>query len=145
MSFRKQQVESLLKRTVSQVLARQISDPRIVGMVSITHVDVSPDLHEALVYVSILPEKYQKRTIAGLRHATGHIYTLVRKAVALKTVPRLDFRLDESIKKEAAIFDAIQRGLAQEGPKPSADDDADAQATSQTPQETSPEDHDREE
>ncbi len=114
MNVRKLQIESTLKRAVSEVLTRQISDPRIVGLISITHVDVSPDLHEAYVYVSVLPEQHQKRTLAGLRHATGYIHQLVKKAVALKTVPRLDFRVDESLKKEAVVLAAIQRAKAKD-------------------------------
>jgi ribosome-binding factor A len=145
MSFRKQQVESLLKRAISQVLARQISDPRIAGLVSITRVDISPDFHDAFIYISVIPEKYQKRTVAGLRNAKGHIFNLVRKAVALKTVPNLDFRLDVSLKKESEVLDAIRRGIEHEKPLEPAAEDEDGPDETQTPQEPSPEDEDREE
>ena len=114
MSYRKQQVESTLKRVVSQILIRRLSDPRITGMVSITRVDVSPDKHNATVYVSVIPEKYQHRSLSGLRHATGHIHSLVKSAVAMRIVPRLRFELDESLKKQADIFEAIDRGLEQD-------------------------------
>jgi len=114
MSHRKEQVQSTLKRAISQVLATQISDPRIVGMISVTQIDISPDLRNAKVYVSVLPEKYQKRSVHGLRHAAGHIYSLVCKVVALRIVPKLDFRLDESLKKQNAVFDDIRRGLEQD-------------------------------
>lgn len=111
MSHRKEQVQSTLKRAISQVLARQISDPRIVGMISITQIDISPDLRNAKVYVSVLPEKYQQRSVHGLRHAASHIYSLVCKVVALRIVPKLDFRLDESLKKQDAVFEDIRRGI----------------------------------
>src|SRR5688500_10661993 len=114
MSIRKLQIESTLKRAVSQVLSRGLSDPRIAGLVSVTRLEVSPDLHDAYVYVSVIPEKYEKRTLAGLRHASAHIHSMVFKAVDLKGVPRLDFRLDTGLKKEAAVLDAIRRGLSQE-------------------------------
>ncbi len=110
MSHRKQQVESLLKRVVSDVLTRKLSDPRVIGLVSVTRVEVSPDLHEATVSVSVLPEKRQRKTLSGLRHAAGHIHSLVCKAVQMRVVPHLAFRLDESIKKQDAVFDAIQQG-----------------------------------
>ena len=109
MSHRTAQVESILRRTISEVLQRRISDPRIQGLVSITQVSVSPDLRNATVDVSVLPDKYEKRTIAGLKHASGHIQALVRKEVRLRTVPTLEFRLDESLKRQGEVYDAIQR------------------------------------
>lgn len=120
MTIRKQQVESVLKRAISQVLARQISDPRISGMVSVTHVDVSPDLHEAFVYVSVLPERHEKRTLYGLRHAAGYIQSLVIRSVKMRQVPNLEFRLDSSLKKQAEVLDAIRRGMEKQSEAPAA-------------------------
>ena len=114
MSYRNKQIESTLKRAICQVLARRLSDPRVVGMVSVTHVDVSPDRRNAFVYVSILPDKYEKRSIQGLNGAAGHIYSLVCKHVAMRTVPKLEFRLDASLKKQEDIYDAIRRGIDQD-------------------------------
>lgn len=112
MSHRIQQIESTLRRALAEVLQSKIADPRIVGLVSITKLTVAPDLKNAYVYVSILPEKYERRTIAGLRHATRHIQRLAREKVALRVVPHLDFRLDESLKKQAALEQAIREGVS---------------------------------
>ncbi|MEX0774074.1 MAG: 30S ribosome-binding factor RbfA [Phycisphaeraceae bacterium] len=109
MSHRAAQVESALRRAISEVLGRRISDPRIVGLVSVTRVKVSPDLHDAYVYVSVLPVEHQALTVQGLRHATRYIHSLVRDEVAMKSVPHLDFRADDSLKKQAEVFDAIRR------------------------------------
>ena len=109
MSHRKSQIESTLQRAISQMLSRRLSDPRIVGMVSVTRVEVTPDRHEAHVFVSVMPEKYQNKTVAGLRHATKHIHSLLCKAVQMRAVPHLVFQLDPSLKKQAAVFDAISR------------------------------------
>jgi len=114
MSFRKQQVESLLKRTISELLIRKVSDPRIEGMVSVTSVDVSPDLSQATVRVSVLPQKHEKTTVAGLNHAAAYIHGLVRKAVSLRTVPHLTFRLDSELKKQASVLQAIHDAMARE-------------------------------
>lgn len=111
MTKRIEQVESTLRRAIAEVLQRQISDPRIEGLVSITRVKVSPDLREAYVHVSVLPEKHQKKTLYGLRHAAIHIQALVRKKVALRVVPHLDFRLDTSLKKQAEVMGAIQQAI----------------------------------
>jgi len=114
MSYRKQQVESTLKRVISEILVRRLSDPRIHGLVSVTHVDVSPDWRTAWVYVSVLPQEHESRSFHGLRHAAGRIQALLRKAVSMRSVPRLEFRLNDALKKEAAVLDAIRRGIDQD-------------------------------
>ena len=118
MTHRLAQIESTLHRAISEVLARRMSDPRLAGLISVTKVTVSPDLHDAYIYVSVLPEQHQRRALLGLRHAATHIHRLVTKAVAMRTVPHLDFRVDETLKKQAVVFDAIQRGLNRESPLP---------------------------
>ena len=147
MSFRKQQVESVLRRAISELLVRKISDPRIVGMVSITQVDVSPDLSQATVHVSVLPQKHEKTTAAGLNHASAYIHSLVKKAVSLRTVPHLYFKLDHEIKKQSAVMAAISRGVAREGgqaeddpPASSAGDDQGQRISSDARQGASPSD-----
>lgn len=109
MSYRKQQVESTLQRAVSKLVG-QLSDPRVTGLVSVTRVDLTPDGHSAFVYVSVIPEEHQKRVMAGLSHAVGHIQKQLRDEVVMRYVPRLEFRLDASLKKQSEVWDAISRG-----------------------------------
>jgi ribosome-binding factor A len=115
MNHRIAQIESTLKRALAIVLSQQLSDPRLVGMVSITRLTVSPDLHDAYVYVSIMPDRYEKRTMFGLRHATGHIHALLCRAVQMRSVPHLDFRLDQSLKHQAQVDLALRRAAARGG------------------------------
>jgi len=116
MSHRKAQIEAQLKRVLSTVLAHELSDPRVTGMVSVTHVDVAPDLHEAFVYVSILPQEHESKTMHGLKHAAGHIHTLAFKRMALRRVPKLVFRLDSSLKRSEEVFGAINKAMKRTGP-----------------------------
>lgn len=116
MTQRTRQVESLLIRAISEVVYRHLSDPRMAGIVSVTKVDVTPDLSQAQIYVSVLPAKYQQRTIEALNHAAGYITSLLRKMVTLRAVPRLEFRSDKTLKRQATVLEAIQRGLAREQP-----------------------------
>ena len=111
MSHKIAQVEAELNKAISKVLQSKISDPRIRGMISITRMKVTKDMKKAFVHVSILPEQYQNLTVNGLNHARVHIQHLVRKEVALRIVPHLEFRLDESLKKQAAVFSAINEGM----------------------------------
>jgi len=117
MTHRIEQIESTLRKALAQVLQRKISDPRIRGLVSITEVDVSPDMKQAKVSVSVLPEEYGKRTVAGLRAADRHIQSEVKKLVALRLVPHLRFELDASLKKADEVFEALEQAQATEPEK----------------------------
>jgi len=111
---RTQQVESVLQRAISTLLAEKISDPRIMGMISVTEVSVSEDMRNATVRVSVLPQEYARRSLQGLRHARGYIHERLCRRVRMRTVPQLEFQLDESLKKQAEIFQAIRQGLERE-------------------------------
>ncbi|MFN3168432.1 MAG: 30S ribosome-binding factor RbfA [Phycisphaeraceae bacterium] len=113
MTHRIEQIESTLRKALAQVLQRKLSDPRIRGLVSITDVDVSPDMKHATVAVSVLPEAYARRTLAGLRAADRHIQSEVKRLVALRLVPHLWFELDASLKKAEEVFEAIDQGKQQ--------------------------------
>ncbi|MEX0885971.1 MAG: 30S ribosome-binding factor RbfA [Phycisphaeraceae bacterium] len=109
MTHRPDQVAAQLQRVIAEVLQRRIADPRIRGVISITQIKVSPDLRHATVMVSIMPVEHERVTMGGLRHAAGHIRSLVRKAVAIRSVPELEFKLDTSLKKQAEVFEALNR------------------------------------
>ncbi|MCC6578844.1 MAG: 30S ribosome-binding factor RbfA [Phycisphaeraceae bacterium] len=114
MSHRIPQVESALMRAVSQVISRGLADPRVSGLVSITKVQVSPDLSEAYIQVSVVPSERQDLTVAGLNSASKYIQSAVRALVSMRRTPRLQFRVDDSLKRQAAVYDAIREGLETE-------------------------------
>ncbi len=129
MSHRRQQLESTLQRAIAKVLSTGLADPRISGLISVTSVEVSPDLRNATVKVSILPETRQRTTFHGLRHASRHIQSLVGKELRTRTLPHLDFQLDESLKKQAQVLGAIREAMdqtqRQTGPEPGQGPEAD--------------------
>ena len=133
MSHRIAQVEATLKKAIAEVLQRDMADPRIDGFISITRVKISSDMRNATIFVSVMPEEKESKNIHGLRHATGHIRTLVLKKMATRTVPRFKFTLDESLKKQAAVMEAIHRGSDKTPPQqdeaPSSDDAGTPDAT----------------
>lgn len=114
MTIRQDKVSTVLRRAVSEVLQRRLADPRIRGLVSVTRIDVSPDLSEAFVYVSVLPAQFERRTMHGLRHAAGRVHVLVRDMVRIRSVPRFVFRLDETLKRQNEVLEAIRDGMARE-------------------------------
>lgn len=110
-SIRPDRIGSLLLRIIQERLVRGFADPRIRGLVSVTAVDVKPDLRSAIVRVSVMPTRFEKRTLAGLRSVTGILRREVRDQTSLRKVPELEFRIDDSIKRAAALDDAIREGL----------------------------------
>lgn len=125
MSTHVEQVESLIKRAVQTVLTRGLSDPRVRGLISVTKVKVSPDLANATVWVSVLPEEQAKLSLRGVQHAASHIRSQVSSMVAIRKTPRLSFQLDDSLKKQAAIHAAINQAVPQ-SPDEHEGDSADA-------------------
>ena len=77
------------------------------GLVSVTKVELSDDLGQARVYVSVLPAEHGTLTIHGLSHAAPRIRREVGRGARMKRLPRLSFHLDESIKKQAEIEAAL--------------------------------------
>jgi ribosome-binding factor A len=98
---------------VQEELARLITvvrDPRLAEIVSITRVDVSPDLETSQVYVSVLGTEDEKRdSIEALSHAAPYLRRELLRRVHMKKVPVLHFVLDESIEEAAHILDLMRR------------------------------------
>ena len=120
MSHRREQLERALQRIIGKLLSSGLNDPRISGMVSVTGVSVSPDLRQATVKVSVLPETKQHTTLHGLKHAAGHIQSLVLKELRTRAVPHLQFQLDTSLKKQAQVLTAIRHAM-EDQPQPPGD------------------------
>lgn len=114
MTVRTQQVAASIRAAVQMSITRGLNDPRIRGLVSVTKVQLAPDLSEAFIHVSVLPEEHSTLTLRGLESAAGHIRTALRDSIRLRKTPRLVFRLDESLKKQAKLDAAIRSGLPPE-------------------------------
>jgi ribosome-binding factor A len=100
----------LIQREISDILHRQIKDPRI-GFCTIMRVDVSDDLRHAKIRVSIMgAEDQQKNTLAGLKSATGFIRKEIGRRIALKHTPEIVFVLDRSVNHSIRIAQLIKEG-----------------------------------
>ena len=109
MTQHQEQVASVLQRAVQAILSRGLNDPRVRGLISITQVRVSPDFAQATFFISVLPTEYESLTMHGLSHAASHIRYQLGRTVSLRRVPRIEFRLDKTIKKQNEVFSAITR------------------------------------
>ncbi len=104
---RDQQLASQIRHAVQTIIDRGLHDPRIAGMITVTGVRVLDEGRLAHVSVSVLPGEKQGLTLKGLIAAAGHIRQEIGGAIHGRMLPRLEFRLDESAKKQAGVLGAI--------------------------------------
>jgi ribosome-binding factor A len=109
LSHRLEQLTSAIERGIREVFSRGFSDPRISGLITITSVRVLPDLSQAIINVSVMPQEKEQLTLHGLESATKHIRREVGELVNTRTLPHFTFRLDSSLKKEAALLKDLEK------------------------------------
>jgi ribosome-binding factor A len=115
MSRRTERINELIREELSDLLLREMRDPRLEGLISITRVDVTPDLLNARVFVSVMSETAdQREALKALRSAAGFIHRELVHRLELRRVPFLDFRLDTSISEGAAILAHIDEVMHEE-------------------------------
>jgi ribosome-binding factor A len=101
---RPDRVAEAIREEVATFLAEGVKDPRIVGLVTVTGVDVSRDLRHAKVYVSVLGSDAERAaTLDGLASVASHLRSRLGRVLRLRVAPEVDFRLDESIARAARI------------------------------------------
>ncbi len=109
---RARRIEEQLKRLLSELVRREVKDPR-VGLITITAVSVTRDLSHAKVYFTPFagigdPEV----ALEALQHAAGYLRIQVRNQMRLRTAPELVFQLDDSLERGARlstlIHDAVE-------------------------------------
>jgi ribosome-binding factor A len=110
-SRRIERLAEAVKQEVSKIILYGLKDPRI-SFVTVTHVEISPDLRRAKVYISVMgDESSQKKTLQGLEHARGFIQTELGANLKMRYTPHLSFFLDESIKKGMHISKIIDEAV----------------------------------
>jgi ribosome-binding factor A len=97
-SGRPRKLGDQIQRELSDLLQREVRDPR-VGMVTVTSVDVSPDLSHAKVFFTILEKEKINETTQGLQRATGFLRSQLARRIKLYTTPELRFLYDESVER----------------------------------------------
>ncbi len=95
---RPQKLGDQIQRELSELLQRELRDPR-VGMVTITSVDVSPDLSHAKIFFTLLQKEKLEETLAGLKRSSGYLRSQLARRIRLYTTPELRFLYDESVER----------------------------------------------
>lgn len=127
---RSRRIEAELQRVLSELLRREIRDPR-VGNITITHVRVSPDLaHAKVFYAQFGADRAAADVQAGLDGAARFLRGLVGRALKLRLAPELLFRPDEELAAgvrlhsliDSAVARDAQRHVEEETPDPTIPD-----------------------
>ncbi|WP_417900523.1 30S ribosome-binding factor RbfA [Bacillus haimaensis] len=97
MTLRSNRVGEQMKKELSDIIGRKIKDPR-VGFVTVTDVQVTGDLQQAKVFISVLGDDEKRQdTLIGLAKAKGFIRSEIGRRIRLRKTPELFFEFDESM------------------------------------------------
>src|SRR4029079_18514254 len=100
-----------IREVVSMAILTDLRDPRIEG-VTVTYVEVSPDMRQAKVHVSIMGSETQQRLcLKGLQNSAGYLQSKIADRIDTRYTPRLRFELDEGVKKSLAISQMLHELL----------------------------------
>ena len=107
MTRRTRQVGELLKEELTDIIRREVKDPRI-GFMSITDVEVTTDLRQARVFVSVLHEEEREGTMDALRSAASFIRHHLKPRLRMRQIPFLEFRDDRSMEYAQHITETLR-------------------------------------
>lgn len=137
-----------IREVVSMAILTEVRDPRVEN-VTVTSVEVAPDMRNATVYVSILgDEGQQKLCLRGLANSAGFLQSKVAKRIDTRYTPRLSFEIDSGVKKSLEVGRILneiaqereQRELEQSGTKEAGETETSASEDVAPPESTQPSD-----
>jgi ribosome-binding factor A len=121
---RADRVGESIREQVATFLQEGAKDPRIVGFVTVTGVEVTQDLRAAKIFVSIMGSEPERRsTLDGLQSLAHHLRSRLAKTLRLRHAPEIEFRLDSSVERAARIETLLSQ--LRDGQSPVDDDTLD--------------------
>ncbi|MGH2355155.1 MAG: 30S ribosome-binding factor RbfA [Chloroflexota bacterium] len=107
---RRERLASVIEEVVSELLQREIRDPRVAGLTSITRVEVTSDVRFAKIFVSVMgTEAERQATMRALERATGFIRSKLGEELTIRHVPAITFQLDRSIEEGDRVLALINQ------------------------------------
>ena len=98
-AYRKEKVASVVRQIVGEAIVHRLSDPRVAPLTTVTRVAITGDLMIARVYLSVRgDDATERRTLAGVRRASGYIQRMLAKALSIRQCPELRFEIDQGAK-----------------------------------------------
>ena len=108
MAHRIERVNSLIRQEISELLQRQVKDPRLSNFIAVTGVSTTPDLKYAKILVSCLDSEEKKQeTLNALTSASGFFRNELFKRLRLRHIPELSFQWDDSIERGSHLLQLI--------------------------------------
>jgi len=115
MSHRIERVNNLIRQEISELLQRQVKDPRLGTFVAVTEVVTSLDLRHAKVFVSCISSKEEKQeTLSALAGASRFFRKELAKNLRLRRIPELSFHWDDSIERGDHLIQLIDQVSSQD-------------------------------
>ena len=122
MSRRIDRINDLLRDEISLLLSRQIKDPRLAGIISITSVITSADLRNAEVVLSVMGDQDTKRSaLAGIQSAASFLRRELRDRISLRYTPFLKFTLDDTLEQAAHVLEIMDNIRDEQAQQPLVD------------------------
>ena len=110
MSRRTDRINEQLRQEISTLLLRQIKDPRLNQIISITRVVSSGDLRSARVYISVIGNQETKQAaLEGIQSAASFLRRELRNRINMKHTPFLSYQLDDSLEEADQLFRLMNR------------------------------------
>jgi ribosome-binding factor A len=125
MSRRTEKAAEAIRGVVSMAILAELQDPRVRN-VTVTQVEVSADLRNAKVHVSVMGDETQENlSLRGLQNAAGFLQAKIAERIDIRYTPRLTFVLDQGVKKSIAVAKILREVLP---PEPDSEDDVESTA-----------------
>ena len=111
MAHRVERVNSLIRQEISELLRRQVKDPRLGNLVTVIDVSTSPDLRHAKIFISRIGsnEEEKQETLSVLAAASGFFRNELAKRLRLRHIPELSFQWDVSIERGDHLLQLIDK------------------------------------
>jgi ribosome-binding factor A len=113
---RTEQVNDLIRAELAELIRDEVNDPRMKGLVTVTRVDVSPDMRRARAYISVLgSDEDRASTMTALQSARPYLRREVGHRTRMKFIPDLSFVSDTSMEEAQGLTDLMRQTAAERG------------------------------
>ncbi|GAB4189304.1 MAG: 30S ribosome-binding factor RbfA [Simkaniaceae bacterium] len=117
-------LNSLLKEVISEVIRKDVRNPDVPDLITVTKVEISKDLRHAKVYVSVIgSEEQREKTLAALQSAASFIAIQSSKKVVMRFFPELTFKLDRSVDHQMRIDSILEEIHKEQKSRPQTDNE----------------------
>lgn len=124
---RTDRIADQIQRELAVMIQREVKDPRMDAMITVSGVKVSKDLGYADVYVTVLGKEDKQEVVqenlAILKHAAGFLRGRIGQSIKLRVVPQLRFHYDESVQRGQHLSSLIEKAVSEDRQRNSGKDD----------------------